>query len=293
MFIFFYQFKKWLKGLLFKNRKKPEPEPPITFTGLIRQIDQASPKLEVQIQENKEFNNSSAIEGLFGTDVIAQQDAQAEIREMSYFATKNNIQETFWDGPRVYGAGEIIDEESGLRAIASDLDNAVFGDDVEMVSNRVPKAIFSQTTAHYSDYNKPKEEIEDFDPKVFVFKQPYEIDRKGLITYLKGHTVPFESRTDFLKFGKMLMTTGGWHKWEWFPAMFDNASDDTLYEVYLLLRTAEHKQQTEIFYQLKQEQNGNDNSHGQSDSTIQTGDTLSNPGSSQGEVSEADAGKGV
>lgn len=244
----FFQFKKWVKGLFFKNQKQ-EPEPPIQFQGLIKRIDEAQQNLEVQIQDNKEFQNSSAIEGLFGDVIVPVQDTQAEIREMEFFARRNNIQEDFWDEPRVYKAGEIIDEESQLRAVKTDMDNAVFGDDVEMVSDRMPKATFAKTTAHFMDNLKPKEE--PFDPNKFVFKKPEDITKEELIQYLKGHSVPFGEHKNFLRFGSMFSTTGGWSQWIWHSGLFENATEDTLYEVYLQLRVVEHKQDTENFHQDK------------------------------------------
>lgn len=233
---YFTYLWRWFKTPFFKNRKK-EPEPPIQFEGLIKRIDKAQ----------SEFTNSSAVEGLTGGDIVPLTDLQQEVKEIEFFARKNNIQEDIWDAPRVYKAGEIIDEESGLRAVITDMDYIVFEDDVEMVGG-LPKAAYAATTASYTDYNKTEGE---FDPKKFVFSQPYEITRDQLIAYLKGHAVPFEVRNDFSRFGRMNKTSGGWHQWVWHEGLFSNATEETLYEVYLQLRVAEHKQQTELFMTTK------------------------------------------
>lgn len=216
---------KWLKGLFFKNRKKPEPE----------------------------FKNSSVVEHLTGAGIIPLTDLQQEVKEMSFFTKKNNIQEDIWDVPTVYKAGEVIEgfEESKLRGVATDYDNTVFGDEVEMVKNQLPKAAYTAKTAKYTDFIKSEEK---FDPNKFEFKTQDQIGRDEMIQFLQGHSVPMEVREDFKRFGRYVTLTGGWSKWEWFPAMFTNASNDTLYEVYLQLRVAQHKLKTTEFY-------GNNNSH--------------------------------
>lgn len=226
-----HYFWKWLKGLFFKNRKKYEPGEPITFTGLIKLAD----------SERKEFKNSSAVEHLTGAGVVPLTDLQQEVKEMSYFAKKNNIQEDIWDEPTIYKAGDIIEgfEESRLRGVKTAYDNEVFGDEVEMVRNQIPKAIYTSKVAKYTDFtNQSKKE---FNPNKFEFVSREQMVRSEIVQFLQGHAVPVEAKEDFKRYGKYVTLTGGWSKWEWFPTVFERASDDTLYEIYLQLRVVQHK----------------------------------------------------
>lgn len=239
-------FWRWFKKLFFKNQQKYKYEPgePITFTGLIKKAD----------PDYKEFKNSSAVEHLTGAGIVPLTDLQQEVKEMSYFARKNNIQEDIWDGPTVYKAGEIIEgfEESKLRGVKTDYDKAVFGDEVEMVKDQVPKATYIPKTVKYADFTKQAEP--EFDPNKFEFKTQDQTTRLEIIQFLQGHAVPMEFKEDFKRFGRYVTVTGGWSRWEWFQPMFESATHDTLYEVYLQLRVAQHKLKTTEFY-------GNNHSH--------------------------------